>query len=45
MKDNGYTMIEYVDSNDMEKRFLTLENGELFEEIAPMMNFIWVEHS
>ncbi len=44
VRDNGYTLIEHVDAKDMEKRFLTLENGELFEKIAPMMNFIWVEH-
>ncbi len=44
VKDNGYTIIEHINSNDMEKRFLTLENGNLFGQIMPIMNFIFIEH-
>jgi methyltransferase (TIGR00027 family) len=45
VKDNGYTLIEHINSNDMEKRFLTLENGDLFGPIMPIMNFILIEHN
>jgi methyltransferase (TIGR00027 family) len=44
VSENGYRIIEYLNSNDLEKRFLILENGEQFGEIAPIMNLLLIEH-
>lgn len=44
VKKNGYYLVEHVTSTDMEKRFLTLENGDLFGAIVPIMNFMLIEH-
>jgi methyltransferase (TIGR00027 family) len=41
--DNQYTVIEHLTASDMEKQFLTLQNGDLFGKIAPIMNFLLIE--
>lgn len=45
VRENGYSLIEHLTSNDMEERYLRLDNGELFGTIMPIMNFIQIEHS
>ena len=42
--ENGYSIVEHVTSKDMEEMFLTLEKGDLFGTIVPIMNFLLVEH-
>ncbi len=42
--ENQYRITEHLKSTDIEHRFLTLENGELFGNILPIMNFILIEH-
>ena len=42
--DHQYHVIEHITAGDMERRFLTLQNGELFGRIMPMMNFLLIEH-
>lgn len=39
-----YSIIEHLDSKEIEQRFLKKENGDLFGEIAPIMNFVLIEH-
>lgn len=39
-----YRVVEHITAGDMERRFLTLQNGELFGRIMPMMNFLLIEH-
>lgn len=39
-----YRVVELVTAANMERRFLTLRNGELFGSIMPMMNFLLIEH-
>jgi methyltransferase (TIGR00027 family) len=39
-----YRVIEHITARDMERRFLTLQNGELFGRIMPLMNFLLIEH-
>ncbi len=39
-----YRVVEHITADDMERRFLTLQNGELFGRIMPMMNFLLIEH-
>lgn len=45
VRENGYHLVEHLTSNDMEKRFLRSDNGDLFGSIMPIMNFILIEHS
>jgi methyltransferase (TIGR00027 family) len=42
---NDYEIIEHLNSNMIEQKFMVKENGDLFGEIAPIMNFILIEHS
>ena len=42
--ENQFKIIEHLKSTDIENRFLTLENGDLFGEILPIMNFLLIEH-
>jgi methyltransferase (TIGR00027 family) len=44
VSENGYNIVEHITSKDMEEMFLTLENGDLFGTIIPIMNFLLVEH-
>jgi methyltransferase (TIGR00027 family) len=41
---NEYKIIEHLNSKAIEQRFMKKETGELFGEIAPIMNFILIEH-
>ena len=41
---NKYYVIEHLDSKAIEQKFMKKENGDLFGEIAPIMNFILIEH-
>ena len=41
---NKYYVIEHLDSKEIEQKFMKKENGDLFGEIAPIMNFILIEH-
>jgi methyltransferase (TIGR00027 family) len=41
---NKYKIIEHLNSKEIEQRFMKKENGDLFGEIAPIMNFILIEH-
>jgi methyltransferase (TIGR00027 family) len=41
---NDYKIIDHLDSKAIEQRFMRKENGDLFGEIAPIMNFILIEH-
>ncbi len=41
--ENGYAIVEHINSTDMEMEFLTLENGNLFGRIIPIMNFLLIE--
>jgi methyltransferase (TIGR00027 family) len=41
---NKYKIIEHLNSKEIEQRFMTTKNGHLFGEIAPIMNFILIEH-
>jgi methyltransferase (TIGR00027 family) len=43
VSENGYKIVDHVKARDMEKMYLILENGELFGEIASMMNFLLIE--
>ncbi|QTL97435.1 SAM-dependent methyltransferase [Iocasia frigidifontis] len=43
VSENGYAIVEHINSTDMEKEFLTLENGNLFGKIMPIMNFLLIE--
>lgn len=43
VKENGFEIVEHVTADAMEKRFLTLENGDLLDSIMPMMNFLVIE--
>jgi methyltransferase (TIGR00027 family) len=43
VKNSGFSLVEHVKSTDMEKRFLTLENWDLFGWIVPIMNFALIE--
>lgn len=40
---NGYTIVEHINSTDMEIEFLTMKNGNLFGKIMPIMNFLLIE--
>jgi methyltransferase, putative, TIGR00027 family len=42
---NGYKIIEHLNSKAIEQRFMKKETGDLFGEIAPIMNFILIEHN
>jgi methyltransferase (TIGR00027 family) len=44
VKSNQYRIVEHVDSEAIEQRFLTLPDGTRFGRIAPMMNILLVEH-
>ncbi|OHD17065.1 MAG: hypothetical protein A2086_06180 [Spirochaetes bacterium GWD1_27_9] len=44
IEENGYEIVEYITAKDMEKKFLTLEYGELFGKIIPIMNFLLIEN-
>lgn len=44
VSENGYYIVEHITSKDMEEMFLTLEKGDLFGTIIPIMNFLLVEH-
>ena len=41
---NGFKIIEHLRSEDMEKKFLMLENGNILGSISPIMNFLRVGH-
>ena len=41
---NEYKIIEHLNSKALEHRFMKKETGDLFGEIAPIMNFILIEH-
>lgn len=41
--ENGYAIVEHINSTGMEKKFLTLENGTLFGSIVPIMNLLLIE--
>ena len=41
---NEYKIIEHLNSKAIEHRFMKKETGDLFGEIAPIMNFILIEH-
>ncbi|MGE5582181.1 MAG: class I SAM-dependent methyltransferase [Bacillota bacterium] len=41
---NGYFVVEHITPKDMEEMFLTLDNGDLFGSIVPIMNFLLIEH-
>jgi methyltransferase (TIGR00027 family) len=41
---NQYSIIEHLGSKKIEQKFMMKENGELFGEIAPIMNFILIGH-
>ena len=45
VSENGYFIVEHITSKDMEEMFLTLEKGDLFGTIIPIMNFLLVEHN
>jgi len=42
---NDYKIIEHLNSKEIEQRFMKRGNGDLFGEIAPIMNFILIEHN
>ena len=44
VKDSGYSIVEHLTSMEMEKRFLTLQSGDLFGKIDSKMNFLLLEH-
>ena len=44
VQDHQYRIVEHVTAGDMERRFLTLQHGELFGRIMPMMNILLIEH-
>lgn len=44
INEHTYQVIEHLTADEMEKRFLTLQNGECIGRIAPIMNFILIEH-
>jgi methyltransferase (TIGR00027 family) len=41
---NRYTKIEHLDAKEIEKRFMTDTTGNSIGKIAPIMNFILIEH-
>jgi methyltransferase (TIGR00027 family) len=41
---NEYKIIEHLNSKAIEQRFMKKETGDLFGEIAPIMNIILIEH-
>lgn len=41
---NKYLIIEHLNSKEIEQRFMKRENGDLFGEIAPIMNFILIAY-
>jgi methyltransferase (TIGR00027 family) len=41
---NRYRVIEHIDANEMERRFLALPDGKLWGRIAPIMNILLMEH-
>jgi methyltransferase (TIGR00027 family) len=41
---NDYEIIDHLNSNRIEQKFMKMENGDLFGEIAPIMNFLLIEH-
>lgn len=41
---NKYSIIEHLNSKEIEQRFMKKETSDLFGEIAPIMNFILIEH-
>lgn len=41
---NKYKIIEHLSSKEIEQKFMIKERGDLFGEIAPIMNFILIEH-
>lgn len=43
VSENGYTIVEHINSTDMEVEFLTMKNGNLFGKIMPIMNFLLIE--
>ncbi|WP_319563016.1 SAM-dependent methyltransferase [Marispirochaeta sp.] len=44
VENHHYRVVELVTAAEMEQRFLTLRNGELFGKIMPIMNFLLIEH-
>lgn len=42
---NKYRVIEHLSSKEIEQKFMIKEGGDLFGEIAPIMNFILIEHT
>ncbi|GAK53277.1 methyltransferase, putative [Candidatus Moduliflexus flocculans] len=44
INEHQYRIVEHVTADEMERRFLTLQNGDLFGKIMPMMNFLLIEH-
>jgi methyltransferase (TIGR00027 family) len=43
VKDNGYHVVDYLDFENMEERYLLMVNGNKYGSIAPMMNFLLIE--
>ena len=40
---NRYRVIEHIDANAMERRFLSLPNGHLIGKIVPILNILLME--
>jgi methyltransferase (TIGR00027 family) len=44
VNDRQYRIVEHITADEMERRFLMLQNDALFGTIMPMMNFLLIEH-
>lgn len=42
---NGFIIVEHITSVNMENKFLKLQDGGFFGKIAPIMNFLLIEHT